>query len=131
MNKFEFLINNKHLYRLKNQGVYSIVECPVTQDYIDFASDRSFYLATMPRSGTNYMEYFFNYFNSVLEGEIDYENPMPSGLVKIGWTAALEKNLGFKWFLISHNYCPGFEVNCDLKFKRRWNNISKKWSGVH
>jgi len=119
------IIDNRFRFDVEVEGVIPIIIGNITQDYVDWAEKRSCYLSTMPRSGTNFITYFFNYFHMALSGTLDFKHPIPEEVVKGGWTASMEKSLNFKWFLVSHNYCPGFESLCSGEFRKKWNNIIK------
>jgi hypothetical protein len=121
----EVMINNEFAFDLHNMNGVPFIQGCVTQDYVDWAKDGSFYLSTMPRSGTNFLTYFFNYYHMALKDELDFDNPIPVEIVKGAWNGFMESTLGFKWFLVSHNFCPGFESLCDGNFRENWNNIVK------
>jgi len=126
MSLTKIMINNKFSFDLKVEGVIPIVDGNITQDYLDWIGKKGFYLGTMPRSGTNFITYFFNYFHMALSGTLNYKNLMPIEVVKGGWSASMHDSLDFRWFLVSHNYCPGFESLCTNSLRKKWNNSIKE-----
>jgi len=119
----QIIINKQFPFSIKENCEIPIIQGLITQKYIDWARRKTFYLATMPRSGTNFLNYFFNYFNMALLNTLDYNDPIPNQTVTGAWDANLKDSLEFKWFLISHNYCPGFDSLCGGEFRKKWNSL--------
>lgn len=125
MNYKDIVINNKYNFRMFYKEVIPLITGPITQHYVDWAKNGVNFIGTMPRSGTNFLSYFFNYYHMLLDGVDIKENNLivPIEYVKGAWAGVMEHTMSFKWFLISHNYCPGFESICSGAFRKSWNNL--------
>lgn len=119
----EFLINEKFSFVFKKERNLPVISGDVSRQYIEWVKDKSFYLATMPRSGTHLLKYFFEFYSKLLLDDLDLDKLKYESVVDEAWTSNLNNSFGFKWFLISHNHCPGFSEMCSDEFLSEWKNI--------
>lgn len=90
---------------------------------VNWQKESACFVGTMPRSGTNLILYFIDFVHQAILGELDERNPTMHDFVHAGWKGALQESLDNHFFLVSHNYCPGFESSYRGEFRDRWDGI--------
>jgi len=73
-------------------------------------------IATMPRSGTWYNHYFFDFYHQLLQGKTDLDGMVSSGPI------AAKDTIGLDFLLICHAVCPGFH-HYQGKYRETWDRL--------
>lgn len=83
-------------------------------------SNKINYLATIPKSGTNMLHYFFYYYdNGICNNDLDHDEAIKNKPAP--YLDLIDSKLGK--FLIGHGYCCGFKKQ-DGKITNSWENLS-------
>lgn len=82
--------------------------------------NKTAFIATIPKSGTNMLHYFFHYYDSAL-AKVSFD-PSDSLLNKPAPYLELS-NSGIGKFLIGHSYCTGFKNHYKGDKRRAWEDL--------